>query len=362
MERRDLMKKKLNRVLSCLVIGGLLLASGSAVLAASDTETQSAAPAVRASGPRGAGMEDNLKEVLDSLVSSSSITQEQADQLLALQAEKQAQMKSQWEEIKNLTPEERKSTNTEKPINRAGISSDAVEQGIITEAEQETICNALAANDTATQSAASAVRAPGPRGAGMEDNLKEVLASLVSSSSITQEQADQLLALQAERQAQMKSQWEKIKDLTPEERKSMNSEKPTNRSSIFSDAVEQGIITEAERETICNALAEARQEQRQAELQERFAELVSQGIISQEQADTIIVQIQKAAAVQQAELEKVKDMSAEERQQYLQSKGEKANLLDDLIADGTLTQAQADDVAKLMGGGFHKSPPSQRTE
>jgi polyhydroxyalkanoate synthesis regulator phasin len=251
MERRDLMKKKLNRVLSCLVIGGLLLASGSAVLAASDTETQSAAPAVRASGPRGAGMEDNLKEVLDSLVSSSSITQEQADQLLALQAEKQAQMKSQWEEIKNLTPEERKSTNTEKPINRAGI---------------------------------------------------------------------------------------------------------------FSDAVEQGIITEAERETICNALAEARQEQRQAELQERFAELVSQGIISQEQADTIIVQIQKAAAVQQAELEKVKDMSAEERQQYLQSKGEKANLLDDLIADGTLTQAQADDVAKLMGGGFHKSPPSQRTE
>jgi hypothetical protein len=261
MERRDLMKKKLNRVLSCLVIGGLLLASGSAVLAASDTETQSAAPAVRASGPRGAGMEDNLKEVLDSLVSSSSITQEQADQLLALQAEKQAQMKSQWEEIKNLTPEERKSTNTEKPINRAGIFSDAVEQGIITEAEQETICNALAANDTATQSAASAVRAPGPRGAGMEDNLKEVLASLVSSSSITQEQADQLLALQAERQAQMKSQWEKIKDLTPEERKSMNSEKPTNRSSIFSDAVEQGIITEAERETICNALAEARQEQ-----------------------------------------------------------------------------------------------------
>ena len=251
MERRDLMKKKLNRVLSCLVIGGLLLASGSAVLAASDTETQSAAPAVRASGPRGAGMEDNLKEVLD---------------------------------------------------------------------------------------------------------------SLVSSSSITQEQADQLLALQAERQAQMKSQWEKIKDLTPEERKSMDSEKPTNRSSIFSDAVEQGIITEAERETICNALAEARQEQRQAELQERFAELVSQGIISQEQADTIIVQIQKAAAVQQAELEKVKDMSAEERQQYLQSKGEKANLLDDLIADGTLTQAQADDVAKLMGGGFHKSPPSQRTE
>ncbi len=109
-------------------------------------------------------------------------------------------------------------------------------------------------------------------------------------------------------------------------------------------------------------MAEARQEQRQAELQERFAELVSQGIISQEQADTIIVQIQKAAAVQQAELEKVKDMSAEERQQYLQSKGEKANLLDDLIADGTLTQAQADDVAKLMGGGFHKSPPSQRTE
>ena len=144
MERRDLMKKKLNRVLSCLVIGGLLLASGSAVLAASDTETQSAAPAVRASGPRGAGMEDNLKEVLDSLVSSSSITQEQADQLLALQAERQAQMKSQWEKIKDLTPEERKSMNSEKPTNRSSIFSDAVEQGIITEAERETICNALA--------------------------------------------------------------------------------------------------------------------------------------------------------------------------------------------------------------------------
>jgi hypothetical protein len=55
-------------------------------------------------------------------------------------------------------------------------------------------------------------------------------------------------------------------------------------------------------------------------------------------------------------------MSAEERQQYLQSKGKEANLLDDLIADGTLTQAQADEAAKLMGGGFHKSPPSQRTE
>lgn len=197
---------------------------------------------------------------------------------------------------------------------------------------------------------------PGQSNVTRLDSLKEVLNNLVNSSGITREQADQLLDLEKEKEAQIKAKREENRNRTPGECQNPDCKYPNSRACIFSDAVDQGIITEDEQATISKAMAEANQKQRQTELQNRLEQLVSQKIISQEQANAIMAQIQKAATEQKADMEKIRNMSVEERQQYMQNKNKRADLLDELVADGTLTKAQAYDVAKIMGRGFHNRP------
>lgn len=89
---------------------------------------------------------------------------------------------------------------------------------------------------------------------------------------------------------------------------------------------------------------------------DQFKSLVQEGIISQEQADQWVAFHEQKAAERQAEMEKVKAMTEEERKAYFEEKkasfdGQKPERPDpfsEVVAAGIITQEQADQIKEKM--------------
>ena len=201
-------------------------------------------------------------------------------------------------------------------------------------------------------------RGHGP-GMGMEQGMgmKMDLATLVKDGIITSEESDAIQtkidALEAERQAEM----DKIKAMTVEERqtyfesKKAESKESNVKTDFLTTLVNENIISS---ET-ADAIREARQAQREEAMQSRLTEglttLVNDKTITSEQSDAIQAALKEEQAQRQAEMEKVKAMTSEERQAYFQeNKPEQNSCLADLVTAGTITQVQADAVQKAIGG------------
>jgi polyhydroxyalkanoate synthesis regulator phasin len=193
----------------------------------------------------------------------------------------------------------------------------------------------------------------------MEEQQQEKMNSLVEQGLINQDQANQLLALQDEKAEERKAKMEELKNMTAEERKAFREEnkeavKPEKGQGLYSEAVEAGILTQDEVDTIQQKMQESRKAEMQEKQDEIFAALINQGTITQAQADTIQAYLEEEAENRKAEFEKIKDLSREERKEYLEdNKESKKGLLNKLVEEGTITQEQADEIAKLL----HKGRP-----
>ena len=177
---------------------------------------------------------------------------------------------------------------------------------------------------------------------------QEVLDKLVSQATITKAQADKLLALHQEKEKQEKTKLEKNEKMSAEQRKALRDEKRGPKVNLLDEAVTKGIINQDEAKAIRLALVEKANQQRQAEVKEKLNQLVTQGTLTNAQVDAILAKMESQAKERQADMEKIKQMTAEERQQYLQNKKTKLDLLDTLIKEGTINKAQAYDVAKIL--------------
>jgi hypothetical protein len=190
---------------------------------------------------------------------------------------------------------------------------------------------------------------------GMGMNLD--LAALVEDNVISSEESEAIQAkidaLKTERQAEM----DKIKAMTAEERQAYFASKKaeTNESNVKTDflttLVNENIISS----DTADAIREAQQTQREEAMQNRLTEgltaLVDDKTITSEQSDAILAALKEEQAARQAEMEKVKAMTEEERQIYFQeNKPVHDNCLADLVTAGTITQDQADAVQKAIGG------------
>lgn len=158
-------------------------------------------------------------------------------------------------------------------------------------------------------------------------------------------------------------------NLTEEERQAQQPDK----IGPFRGAVQEGIITTEQAQAIQDFLREESRQVAETQLKTKLAELVTAGTINQTQADAVIAYQQARAeqrqemsaedkAARQAEVEKLKAMTAEERKAYMeQNKPEKPQPFKELIDNGTLNQEQADAIAKIMGGfGGHRGGPGMR--
>lgn len=214
----------------------------------------------------------------------------------------------------------------------------------------------MAASDTTQTSTAPTVATgtnmcPGGRNSA---EIQEVVTGLVSQGSMSQDQAGNLLALIKSQDEQWQAQRASEKNMTPEERQAQRSSLKDEKMGPFSEAVTQGIITQEQANAIQSALQAKNSEQRQAAMKSKLQNLVSNGTLTSTQSDAIINQINSQAEQRQAEMDKVKSMTQEERQAYFQqNQPEKANELKSLVDDGTLTQEQADAVVKALPFGQH---------
>lgn len=92
-------------------------------------------------------------------------------------------------------------------------------------------------------------------------------------------------------------------------------------------------------------------------IEDNLNALVSSGVITQDKADKILALSKQEAETRQAEMDKIKNMTEDERKAYFEANKnqarEKKNPLSALVDDGTLTQAQLDEVSKVLsiGGG-----------
>lgn len=81
-----------------------------------------------------------------------------------------------------------------------------------------------------------------------------------------------------------------------------------------------------------------------------FDKLVTDGVITQEQSGQISAFLAKQAEERKADLEKIKDMTAEERKAYFEANKpqERPRLLDSLVTAGIITQEKADEITKTL--------------
>ncbi|MDI3481237.1 MAG: hypothetical protein PWQ97_892 [Tepidanaerobacteraceae bacterium] len=380
------MNQKLKVILGSALIGGMLLTAGGAVFADSSTTASSGAekPAIqtddkmmrsgRGGGPMGIGMlglmepggkaevKDNMEDILKTLVEQGIITQETADKMTAYMEEKASERKAEMEKLKDMTEDERKAYFEQKKASgtdgKKDFMSEMVEAGILTQEQADSIKAYL-------EEQAQAKR---------EAQQKERLDNLVSQGLITQDQEEKIMEYYKTQEEERKAEMEKIKNMTEDERKAYFEQKKESNSTAKPDPmqglVEAGILTQDEADAIneyyqqqMKAKMEEAQAKRQEEIESQLDSLVSAGTITQEQKEKILAYLNEQEEARQAEMEKIKNMTEDERKAYFEekknSKSEKGTVADplqELVDNGTLTQEQADAVAKALfqarrGGG-----------
>jgi hypothetical protein len=183
--------RKHMKILTSLVIGAVLLSTGSAVFAAeTSTGAANSRPSSVEKVKRGGDKyfsarglaKGNLENNLKALVSSGIITQEESDKLLALSNEEAAARQTEKDKVKNMTEAERKAyfeAKKEQPREeKSDIFTLAVSKGIITQAKADSVRTKLKETRTAEKKA----------------KLTESLNSLVSSGTISKEQSDKIIS------------------------------------------------------------------------------------------------------------------------------------------------------------------------
>lgn len=253
------------------------------------------------------------------------------------------------------------------------------------------LANAANSNGDANASKppAAECRMPGKGGPGGPSALDSTtLSKLVEKGIISQSEADALSTYMEKLTAEQKTRFEEMKNMTAEERKAqMEARKNTtqeerqaqqpDKAGPFGGAVQEGIITAEQAQAIQDFLREESRQAVETQFKTKLAELVTAGTIDQSQADAVIAYQQAQAeehkeiskeisaedkAARQAEMEKLKAMTAEDRKAYMeQNKPEKPQPFKELVDNGTLSQEQADAISKIMGGfGGHRGGPGMR--
>lgn len=232
---------------------------------------------------------------------------------------------SQLDEVKAFFEE-----NKDKKIK---VHSEIVDQGILTQEQMDTIHEKLKEKKAADK----------------QEKMQEILDSFVESGIITEDEVSAILDFISERQEERKSEFDKIKSMTPEEKKAYLKENEPKKGDLWRELTEEGIITEEQADSIHEKLREEKTAEKQEKIEEVLNGFVEKGTITKENASDILDFIKEKGEERKAELDKIKDMTAEEKKAYFQeNKREKGGLVKELVEAGIITEEQGDELSKAF--------------
>ena len=339
---------RVRKLLSGVLIGGTLLSSVAGVAFANEISNLNTTnkASVRSEMNKGMGSKKHdfkqkkhdIKKDINTLVEKGIITQEEADKMKEVQEQKRTQMQ---EATKDMTKEERfEYMKQNKPENKGGIFAELVEQGSLTQERADEI------QDKIHQ---------------MREDLnkqrhEERINKLVEDGIVTEEEADNIKELQEQKRAEMQ---EATKDMTKEERfEYMKQNKSENKGGIFAELVEQGFLTQERADEIQDNMHQMKADLNKQKHQERVDKLVEDGVITQDEADKWMVFSAEKTEERQAEMEKIKDMTPEERKAYFaDNHKQKGEGLTELVESGVISQDTADKIKET-----HKNNPRRNKQ
>jgi hypothetical protein len=364
------------KFIALLVIGGLTASIG--ITAGAYTKNVSSNVKINYKQSQGQNklenIQNNIKAKLDALVKKGTIAQPLEDKVLAYISKKEADNKTEMAKIKAMTPADRK-TYMESKIKAAGtnIFTDMVSSGAFTQAEADSL-KALLPKGLTNNPMGFIGRGHGLRkGMGFgnvnpSNNIKTKLDAAVKAGTITQAVEDKVVAYENTQQAARKAEMDKLKAMTPADRKAyMESKIKTEKTDMSASMVTNGTLTQAEADSLKAIFTQNKPEfikAKSVDMKAKLDTLVTAGTITQAIEDSVIAYYKQEQATQKAEMDKVKAMTAADRKAYMDSKvkGQRTAPLADLVTKGILTQAQADAINKLQPGhpGGFGGPGGQR--
>ncbi|MCF8012059.1 MAG: hypothetical protein K9L17_03710 [Clostridiales bacterium] len=189
----------------------------------------------------------------------------------------------------------------------------------------------------------------------IQEKLNENLNGLVSEGILTQEQADSIVEFMEQRAQERKGDLEEIKDMTREERQefSKNNDFRKNGPNLLQELVDNGIISEDEAEAIKEKVVNDRHAKMQEKVNEKLNEFVSEGILTQEQVDSIVEFMEQRSQERKSDLEEIKDMTREERQDFFKNNDFRKNgpnLLQELVDNGIISEDEAEAIKDEFPG------------
>ncbi|MZQ76359.1 MAG: hypothetical protein GT589_09445 [Peptoclostridium sp.] len=183
-------------------------------------------------------------------------------------------------------------------------------------------------------------------------NAKASLDALVSNEIISQSTADKITSFIEAQRTERQSELEKFKNMTADERKAYFEEKNNNGEkpdSILEQLVSEGILTQAQVDKIKDSNEQAMLDKQKEQLQA----LVDKGTLTSGDVDKIIEYMSAQREEREAEMDKIKNMSEDERKAYFEDKRSSSEkpvgMLEQMVEDDILTQEKADAVKSVFG-------------
>lgn len=186
----------------------------------------------------------------------------------------------------------------------------------------------------------------------MKQHMGDELKELVNQGKITQAQAEQVLAFFNLKDQERKADFDKMKNMSPEERHAFIEQHRPQHHDMANDLQANAGLSAEQAQAVAEALRppmppEPRDFIKQAG--EKLNGLVSLNTITQEQAEQVLTFFKSKDEERQADFEKMKSMTPEERHAFMeQHKPQHHNMANDLQANAGLSEAQAKAVAEAL--------------
>ena len=368
MKGEELIMKKGNivKVLATGVLAaGLITSFGGSVLASENSLTGNTVTAgivgnskIFYSFTYGVANQSTLKEALADLVTAGTITQNQSDAVYK---------HFQQDLPQKLVIHDTASVDGVKASESAAVLKITALADGIKESESAAVLKIvdplkdLVDKGTVTEDQAKSIRDKMRSIADqqMQQQWHKDLATLVAKGTITEEQSGQILTFLENNNQKIRSVTDKIKDMNPEQRTQYLKENMSNTKDPISQMVEQGMITQQQSDAVREVVPSLMRtvhltKQSPQQLQANLNALVAKGTITDDQAAKILTFLETNNQEMQSMPERIKDMSLEQRTQYLKENlGNRKELVSQMVDKGIISQQQADAVREAVAGSAH---------